>query len=119
MKLKFAGMVTLLATAVVGQGAGQGNQRGLLYTPKYHETSTQGVATPALNEVRSNEVQYVVPIPGGPYDSEQFAPLQAYITMMGDRNADGDRVRNRVRHSAATDPGDRRRHQRGRLHPRP
>ena len=85
MNVKFACVATLLTSTVFAQAP----QRGLLYTPRHQETSQQCAGTPALNEVRSNEVQYVVPDPASPYDSEQFAPLQAYTTMIGDNNLDG------------------------------
>ena len=85
MRLQCISVATLLATTLAAQ-----QQRGLLYTPKYHVTSPQCVAAWALNQVPSNEIEYVVPDRNNAYKSEQFTPLQAYTTMVGDHDDNGE-----------------------------
>ena len=84
------GVVGLLNAVESVPGQGPLGSSGLLFTPRFDESSDQCPGMVALNQVRRNEVQYVLPNPSPPYGSQQFVALTAYNTMIGDHDGDGD-----------------------------
>ncbi len=85
-------LATLATLALAAVGAAQTGNNALLYSTQTTEESNQCATTPALNEVRPNEMEYVEPVAGPPllypYRGKAYLPLLGSNTVAGDVDCD-------------------------------
>lgn len=84
---------------VPAAGPADGKEWGLLYTTRFNQESAQFAPGSALNEVRDDEIQYVVPQVTNPpfdYTSKQFATHLGFNVLLGDFDTDDNYFENYI-----------------------